>query len=855
MKMHDENCALFGRRSLVRFIGCAMVFAAAAAFSQTASENFEDGSLSPFNVEMVTNNISEIIRPTGFSARAGSNVHHIVWYEDNYDGTRASKGVEGASSDPRITSDGWYGFSFYMPSGFPVPGKQMVLGQIICWHSSLPNTSITVTLGVNTNGALVLDGAYGVGDGGKTTTAYATLSPLLTKGAWHDVVVYCKFSQVNTGILRVWVDGAPEDTPTAEFTGINLGNGAWSGDELMTHGGYIKWGPYCWDNANYDAGESREIYYDEIAYQVGNPAGSFDLVKPAGYGTGYVPEGSPVGYWRFDDGANGSEILTAVSEVNSPAMDGAQWDGNAANVLYSGDVAGAYVYDPVTLRYRSNTGSMLAPAGADSDNSQIAVQDMSALNGSFTLEMFVKIEDDGGAADFPSGSYNRLFNLDGSMSCNGTVGATGGGTTLLQFKLGSIITDYTSNLEDGGWHHLAYVVNYNSGIDTTTFQLFSDYVNVASGSFAGSFTNTSANQLRFGVSSSNLSGFDWFVDEVRLSDGVLMNYQFLQSADQAPGAAGYWRFEDGTNGTEIVTAVSEVNSPAMDGGQWISNATNVLYSSDVTGAYIYDPLTFQTNANAGSMLAPGTAGGGNSQIAVQDMSILDGSWTLEMFVKVESAGDAVDWAAGAANRLFNLDGSVSCNGTVGATGGGTTLLKFRLDSTITDYSSNFEDGNWHHLAYVADYDGSNTTITLYRDYTSVGSTSISGQFVTDSGDDLRFGISSAANVANIDWFLDDVRLSDSALKADQFLRVVEGGAPLETPTITFSVSAGGPSMISWPSTIGTVDSFRVMTNADLTNPNGWGDAGLSAYDDGAGNFVVTNAIGDESRLFYRLESK
>lgn len=258
-------------------------------FSQTYSEDFEDGSLSPFGLEKLSANVSEIITPTGFSARSGSKVHHIKWFQANYDGTRTGRSVEGTSgSHPRITSEGWYGFSFYAPESFPVPGKQMVLGQIICWHPSLPNTNITITLGVEPSGRFVLEGAYGVGDGGKTVTVYSTLAPLLTKGGWHDVVVYCKFSRINTGALKVWLDGAPESRPTASFTGINLGNGGWSGDELMTYGGYIKWGPYCWDYANYDAGETREIYYDEIAYEVGSVAGAFDRVKPTGYGARYA---------------------------------------------------------------------------------------------------------------------------------------------------------------------------------------------------------------------------------------------------------------------------------------------------------------------------------------------------------------------------------------------------------------------------------------------------------------------------------------------------------------------------------------------------------------------------------------
>ncbi|HEY9248231.1 MAG TPA: heparin lyase I family protein, partial [Rariglobus sp.] len=185
---------------------------------------------------------------------------------------------------------GWYGFSFYAPESFPAPGKAMVLGQLHGYHSLLPNANVTVTLVLDVAGKLIVEGTYGTGTSvsDSETTVYTTIAPKLTKGGWHDVILYVKYSNNNTGALKVWLDGAPETAPTASFTGIKLGNGGWTGN-TMTYGTYIKWGPYCWDSANYTTGETREIYYDEIAYQAGNPAGSFNLVKPSGYGTGYAP--------------------------------------------------------------------------------------------------------------------------------------------------------------------------------------------------------------------------------------------------------------------------------------------------------------------------------------------------------------------------------------------------------------------------------------------------------------------------------------------------------------------------------------------------------------------------------------
>ena len=312
--------------------------------AQTGAEDFEDNSLSPFNVEAISGNTSEIITPTGFDARGGTKVHHIVWNEANYNGNRSARGVEGSSGFnlPKITGEGWYGFSIYAPESFPTPGKAIVLGQMIAWHSSLPSTSITITVHLEPTGALILEGAYGTGTGSKTVTVYSEIAPTLTKGEWHDIILYCKLSRNETGILRAWYDGAPESNPTVEYTGINLGNGGWNSDEEMTHGAYVKWGLYCWDHTNYDTNESREIYYDEIAYIVGNPSNAFDTVKPNNYGIGYsTPKlGDAVFTETYDSMTTGllptnwsrvKASSTALSVRESPSASDKSmrfWDGN-----------------------------------------------------------------------------------------------------------------------------------------------------------------------------------------------------------------------------------------------------------------------------------------------------------------------------------------------------------------------------------------------------------------------------------------------------------------------------------------------------------------------------------------------
>ncbi|MDR1281887.1 MAG: polysaccharide lyase [Opitutaceae bacterium] len=247
---------------------------------QTATANFEAGTLAPFRVEIAPGNLSEVIEPTGFAPRAGRKVHHLRWSRSNYNGSRTSRGVEGTSGrgNPRITEEGWFAFSFRLPDTFPA--KAVILGQLICWTPGLPKTNKTVALSLNANGRLTLDGYSGDGTGGATREAVRPLLPSVEREVWHDVVIYVRFSNKNTGVMKAWIDGAPEAAPTADVSGINLGNGAFDDTGRMTAGAYVKWGMYCHDTANHTEGETRDAFFDEVSYLVGNPPGAFDLVRP-----------------------------------------------------------------------------------------------------------------------------------------------------------------------------------------------------------------------------------------------------------------------------------------------------------------------------------------------------------------------------------------------------------------------------------------------------------------------------------------------------------------------------------------------------------------------------------------------
>ncbi len=257
--------------------------------TSTLSETFEDGTITPFRQEgMAAGHTATIEAPT-FGARNGTNAHKIVWYQSKYDGTRASSGVEGHSAgNPRITSEGWYAFSFYLPSGQFPTNKNLIIGQLSAWTRALPKTNKTIVVSINATGSLELKTYYGLGQGDVVKTGAITLwgagQTANNLDRWHDVIVYVKFSNNDTGTLKVWFNGASEGQPTGVLDQIKVGNGAWTSANLMTDGAYVKWGIYAWDIKNYTPGETRTIYFDDIDYLVGNPIGAFDAVKPLGYG-------------------------------------------------------------------------------------------------------------------------------------------------------------------------------------------------------------------------------------------------------------------------------------------------------------------------------------------------------------------------------------------------------------------------------------------------------------------------------------------------------------------------------------------------------------------------------------------
>jgi hypothetical protein len=212
-----------------------------------------------------------------------------------------------------------------------------------------------------------------------------------------------------------------------------------------------------------------------------------------------------------------------------------------------------------------------------------------------------------------------------------------------------------------------------------------------------------------------------------------------------------------------------------------------------------------------------------------------GGWTLSM----QDNGDSGDW------RDAALTGSIGPAGTyVIANTSSNFLTAYGFEPDQAD--ATVVDGNGRDT-YALFYGGDHSSGTLIDIY---GEIHVDGTNSLWSYEDDRAERNHPVMEPNPVWTASEWTLFVNA--ATNAMTPGIHAIPGEQPEISLTLSSGGPLTIEWPSTAGS--AFNVLTNADLTNTNGWSDANLIPFADG-GNYKVTTSIGTESTLFYKLESE
>jgi len=150
------------------------------------------------------------------------------------------------------------------------------------------------------------------------------------------------------------------------------------------------------------------------------------------------------------------------------------------------------------------------------------------------------------------------------------------------------------------------------------------------------------------------------------------------------------------------------------------------------------------------------------------------SFTVELFFKSDFPANPQYWS-----NLMVLGGPGSgdtwglrilANGTISFRKTYTTESESTANENLSIGEVNALDGKWHHLAFT--YDGVTKTGTLYYDYSTKSSRTFSHEMEYVDGSLLEIGSFSKANYGRWCGWVDEVRISDTVLGTNDFLRPV-----------------------------------------------------------------------------------
>ena len=337
-------------------------------------------------------------------------------------------------------------------------------------------------------------------------------------------------------------------------------------------------------------------------------------------------------------------------------------------------------------------------------------------------------------------------------------------------------TDSTAAMDDGAWHHVAYVIDPSqTGEDATRLYLDGIQMKNAGGQ-TGAVPALLNQVLHIGGGSAYSSGsnfFTGFIDDVRISRGALPPDQFLKypTVGKAMNAessdlpvVAYWPF----------------------GGKGGKDATGNGFDLTMNGV----PMTSGTPSPDYNNYAKTNYYNGNFPFSAFSKTGL----TLECFAKTDSSGGGMAGSlletttayynnTGAFQLRFEASSSYkTATAYFLASGKSGSNPKYIQSPTTEELFGALNDGKWRHYAIV--YDPSKTgsgIVTFYVDGVAAPTTA-------DNADQSAFAlldaklylarrdIASGTGSAPFYGSIDDVRITAGALTPDQFLPARSAGS-------------------------------------------------------------------------------
>ena len=322
--------------------------------------------------------------------------------------------------------------------------------------------------------------------------------------------------------------------------------------------------------------------------------------------------------------------------------------------------------------------------------------------------------------------------------------------------LESLTDSYVARIDDGRWHHVAYV--YDAAAETMTGYV--DYKQVTTAAVGKGGHGT---EIRISGQDSTYQTLPGCVDEVRITRRALSPAEFLTTHDCLTGTTlAHADFEDDMNLSPDTGLIESGVASARTGGEVPALSDLVPGRIALDGAAMQD-----IRDNKKSVRIDG------GKIAWQESTILNQpSFTVEFFAKLDSLDRS-------ANLIRLSNGSSADSNPIWALYEYDSVVRLAtFDGTDINhqnvYTSGLADGRWHHFALTFDgSSGTQTEVKFYRDYAQLGNTCTFDYLIVYPAGAHTFsigGTGTTASPAHIHGNFDELRVSEGVLPTSAFLR-------------------------------------------------------------------------------------
>jgi hypothetical protein len=319
----------------------------------------------------------------------------------------------------------------------------------------------------------------------------------------------------------------------------------------------------------------------------------------------------------------------------------------------------------------------------------------------------------------------------------------------------------STSILDDRWHHLALTV------DGKDAKLYVDYVLQKTVELTELLHYVDTAPLYIGASQMGYYMPGGFIDEVRISDGVLDPLQFLRYSDRCTT-----QFRAGYEGSfnAYTPHLIEPGTGIGTAGRIVSGMSLPVFTNCVPGRYIVDgsdSSTMRTNAlsvliEGGDIKYPH-----NTELEMPEM-------TVECFMKHHASSNYAGILRFSKSNLYVAN-------PIWFLGVQNGQLFMRIDTATKEnvaklFGATFLDGRWHHIGVTfATNEVGKSVVRVYDNYRQVGTDwTLDGPLDFSKGSVLHVGRSSNQKYLFYGC-IDEVRLSRGVLDPDDFLRVFNGG--------------------------------------------------------------------------------